>query len=423
MKDYYDVIVIGSGPGGLGTCFHLSDNSKKSILIVDKLTYSSGGLKNDVKSNWTFPIGFPKEYWSEEQANTYLKEAEKYLKPTFLPMQDLESYINRAKKFNTELYVIRQCHVGTDKSSELIDGLIKTLLNRGVDVQLNKEVIEVNHASKHVVFKNGEVIKYGDLVLSVGRAGAIWLQDLMHQLNTKFIDNIVDIGVRIELKEENYKIVKDYYDPKFWLPDQCRTFCTNSGRSGVVREKYDGYFSVNGHALSDDKKSNGLVNFALLKTIGPLTEPLESGTKYAQILGKAAMSIGGGKPLMQRIGDIRSGRRSKQSTFNSDLYDFEPTLKSCTPGDLSLVMPAKIFKSLWSSIKILDSICPGVMDPSTILYYPEIKTYSNKPVFLDGNFKISDNIYACGDGAGVSRGITGAWASGCRVSIGILNKQ
>jgi uncharacterized FAD-dependent dehydrogenase len=132
------------------------------------------------------------------------------------------------------------------------------------------------------------------------------------------------------------------------------------------------------------------------------------------------MSVAGGKPMMQRIGDIRSGRRSKASTFNSDLYDFEPTLKSCTPGDLSLVMPAKIWNSLWKSIKILDSISPGVMHPSTILYYPEIKTYSNKPQFLDDNFKISEDVYACGDGAGTSRGITGAWASGARVARGIL---
>jgi len=139
----------------------------------------------------------------------------------------------------------------------------------------------------------------------------------------------------------------------------------------------------------------------------------------AVFLATLANEIGGGKPLMQRVGDFRMGKRSTAETFNDDLYDFPP---SCpvTAGDLGLAVPAKIMRHIWAALKKLDTIVPGVLHPSTIMYYPEIKMYANKPAFLDRHFRVSTNVYMVGDGAGTSRGITGAWASGIRAAEGIL---
>ncbi len=138
------------------------------------------------------------------------------------------------------------------------------------------------------------------------------------------------------------------------------------------------------------------------------------------MLGQMVMLMGGDKPLMQRVGDFRLGKRSKTDSFTGDLYDFEPTLADCTPGDISLAMPAKILRAIWKSMKLLDTIVPGVMHPSTIMYYPEIKLYSNKPQFIDEHFQAARDIYLIGDGAGTSRGIVAAWASGVRAAEGIL---
>jgi hypothetical protein len=132
------------------------------------------------------------------------------------------------------------------------------------------------------------------------------------------------------------------------------------------------------------------------------------------------MLMGGGKPLMQRVGDFRLGKRSKQGSFTGDLYDFKPTLAGASPGDISLAMPAKILRNIWKSMKMLDTIVPGVMHPSTIMYYPELKTYANRPKFCDRHFRVTDSIWFAGDGAGTSRGITAAWASGIRAAEGIL---
>jgi len=122
------------------------------------------------------------------------------------------------------------------------------------------------------------------------------------------------------------------------------------------------------------------------------------------------------------VGDFRMGKRSKEATFNDDLYDFEPTLKGATPGDISLAVPSKILRDIWRSMKMLDTIVPGILHPSSILYYPEIKTYANRPRFIDRHFRVRDNIFIVGDGAGTSRGITAAWASGIRAARGIVKK-
>ena len=115
--------------------------------------------------------------------------------------------------------------------------------------------------------------------------------------------------------------------------------------------------------------------------------------------------------------------RTTREGLNDDLYDFIPSLSSCTPGDISLAMPAKFLRSIWKALKQLDTIVPGILHPGTIMYYPELKLYANKPVFLDTPFLAAEDIYLVGDGAGTSRGITGAWASGIRAADGIKKRK
>jgi hypothetical protein len=368
-------------------------------------------------------VGFPTELWSERQATELLTEVAGILKPAYEPRTKIGTYVVRAARLGARLLEIRQAHVGTDRAVELIRGLIDRLRDLEVTVALETEATGIDHDNRRLLIdRHPGSYGYDNLVLAPGRVGFRWLQSCMNGLGIDYSDNIVDVGIRVETREENYPIVRDYYDPKFLFPNEVRTFCTNSRAAYVVRERYETYYSVNGHSFSADRPSNGLANFAMLKTIG-LTDPVASGHRFGRILGEMAMNLSGGAPMMQRVGDFRLGKRSKRATFDQDLYDFRATLGSATPGDISLAVPGKILRDIWRALKMLDTIVPGVLHPSTILYYPEIKTYGNRPAFLDEHFRVADNLYMIGDGAGTSRGITAAWASGIRAAKGIVGEQ
>lgn len=426
--DNYDIIIVGSGPAGMGCAFTiLKEKPSLKILILDKNKYSTGGMRNDCKMNFTYPIGFPLEYWEKAMADSYLEEVTDFFQPNILEKKNIERYQKRAKRLGCELASIKQTHLGTDGGLLLIKDLLKRLDENGVDLALEEEMLSIDK-DNHQISTNKRVIKYGKILIAPGRQGFHFLQETMQTLNVPYIDNIVDIGIRVETKVDHYSIVKDYYDPKFYFPEKVRTFCTNSGRAHVVKEKYttskgENWYSVNGHAYSNDlnsEKQSDLVNFAILKTV-KLTAPLASGQQYAENLGVNAYQLGGGQPLMQRVGDFRLGSRSHEQTFNDDPYNFKPSLSNCTPSDISLAMPAKVLRAIWKAMKDLDTIVPGILHPSTIMYYPEIKLYANKPTYIDDNFKVATDIYFAGDGAGTSRGITGAWASGIRAARGMLN--
>ncbi len=420
----YDVIIVGTGPAGLGAAFHLTETAPSlSILMLDQEKICSGGLLNDCKQNYTYPIGFVVENWTREEAERLLPEVEKHFQPVIKEKKNLDIYRRRAERIGVTLLDIRQAHVGTDRSRALIRRLMAELESRGVRFRLECEVTDIfdDHDETGVVVAATEKVRAKKVIVAPGRKGFSFLQQLMERMGIDYIDNEVDVGIRLETTVNNYPIVNDYYDPKFIFPDGVRTFCTNSGHARVVLERYQGFSLINGHALSEKQPANNLVNFALLKTIG-LKDPVRSGQQMAVYLGRLANEIGGGKPLMQRVGDFRMGKRSSLETFNEDLYSFPP---SCpvTAGDLGLAVPAKIMRHLWAAMKKLDTIIPGILHPSTIMYYPEIKMYANKPAFQDRHFRVSSNVYMVGDGAGTSRGITGAWASGIRAAEGIVENQ
>jgi len=317
-----------------------------------------------------------------------------------------------------------QRYIGTDYSVKIIESITNYIENNGVKLLTNTEVYGID--KKGTTFKlrtSAGELEAEYLLLAPGRSGAEWYRDISKKLGIKTVPGPLDVGIRVEVPaivmDEITDIVRD---PKIVMhtrrfDDKVRTFCTNP-RGFVVKEVYDdGTIGVNGESYRRRKSSN--TNFALLVTIR-LTDPMEDTIEYGKSIVRLATKLGGGKPLIQRFGDLESGRRS---TWDRVLKSsISPTLKDVTPGDISMALPYRVVANLVEALRRLNRIIPGVASSQTLLYAPEIKFYSVKTVTSRDMETNVENIFVAGDGTGLSRGINVAAATGILAARGILEK-
>lgn len=210
------------------------------------------------------------------------------------------------------------------------------------------------------------------------------------------------------LYEIDFKVRTHTYD------DIIRTFCS-CPNGMVATESYDGYICVNGHSNSDHNSVNS--NFAFVCEI-QLTEPVENTIAYAKSIAEVASTIGGGKPLIQRLADLMNGRRSTWKRIEKSLVT--PTLRDVTPGDISMALPHRVVTNIIEGLECLNKVMPGVNEGSTLLYAPEVKFRSSK-IQTDGGLQTNiKNVYVAGDAAGLSGSITGAAVNGIMAARGML---
>lgn len=298
------------------------------------------------------------------------------------------------------------------------------MINKGVKFMLHTTVEEFNNGCV-VVSREDEIFKINTIyiIVATGRAGANWFHDVAKKIGLNAEYGPIDVGVRVEVPAIIMELITNiYHDPKFHIytdtyDDFIRTFCTNP-HGFVVWEIYKDFIGVNGHSMRDEKSNN--TNFALLTRI-ELTEPVEDTTAYGMSIAYLATTIGGGKPIIQRLGDLKRGRRSTWSRIGRS--SIEPTLKNVCPGDIAMALPHRIVTDIIEGLEKLDKVIPGVASDCTLLYAPEIKYYAMK-VIVDENLETNiKNIFVAGDGAGISRDITNAAATGILAARGILKKE
>jgi uncharacterized FAD-dependent dehydrogenase len=175
--------------------------------------------------------------------------------------------------------------------------------------------------------------------------------------------------------------------------------------------------TVNGHSYADRKTAN--TNFALLVSKN-FTEPFDDPIAYGKSIARLANLLSGGI-LVQRLGDLEAGRRTNSQRLTRSIVT--PTLKSATPGDLGLVLPYRYIVNLLEMLHALDKVAPGVCSRHTLLYGIEVKFYSNRLALSSRLETRVQNLFACGDGAGITRGLVQASASGLVAARSILSAQ
>ena len=438
MNDF-NILIIGSGPAGLFTAIWLERMGVDRIAIFDRNQYPSGGLLNDGKLNFDYRVGIDLDELQigRVEAQDLMHDVKQVFikfprcqQVTFIENNEkIDAWRKIAGERDVEFIAPKQWHYGTDNGRQFVDYLRNQLSH--TTFFLGTEVISIERENVRFCFvcrKDRKRKKYfGKTVLvSPGRGGAYWFRDVSEKIGINNNFGPIDVGIRVELNRKFYDSITDVvYDPKFIFhtkhhDDRVRTFCTNPG--GRVRiENYGNFKLVNGDALFDRKTEN--TNFALINTVF-LTQPFSDTTEFGRMIARQFFLLGGGRPIVQRIGDFREGKRSSQSTFNSKTRHFDRcrATYNAVPGDITLGLPARIVDNLWESLKTLDKIVPGILHPSTLLYAPEIKffdTHFSTDRHLETNI---EGIFVAGDGTGKSRGIVGAAVSGIIAAEGIGKK-
>lgn len=425
------VLIVGAGPAGLFAAHELANFC--DVEIIEQKNYIGGsGLFSDGKMNFHPQIGGDlTEFLTHKESLNILDIIKKVFVTNGLKENDdnwkhLIELESRTAKQGIRFIPIKQAHVGSDYLPKLMQIFKKELEQKNVNFKLNTKVLDVDMKKDKIILETDNGSKEGDYVLiSPGRSGSLWLTEICKKLDIDRQFNPVDIGVRVEIPNNVMKeIVEDYrcWDPKFHIfthdyDDFVRTFCV-CPYGFVVKEFYEeNTFGVNGHSMRDKKSQN--CNFALLVRIN-LTHPLENTTEYGRSIAKQINTLGGGKPIIQRLGDLRRHRRSVWNRIDKSYV--KPTLKDVTPGDIAMAYPHRIVMDIQEALNKLGKVVPGVDSDSTLLYGPEIKFYAMR---IKTNRTLQTeipNIFVAGDGAGVSRGIVGAAATGMIAARGIKNE-
>ncbi len=445
MAKKYDVIIVGGGPAGIFAALELSQASNLNILLVEKgkdidkrssLVCGLGGAGafSDGKLTLTPQVGGRlRDYLGEGDTealikyvdNIYLKfGAPKKLYGTGDKVDDIR---HQASLIELRLTPMPLRHLGTERCRSVLKAM-RDYLNSGLEFKLElmaSTIIVDNGEVRGIETETGERFDCHYLILAPGREGADWLSKEAKRLNLTTYNNPVDVGIRVEVPVAVMEeLVSVLYEAKLEFlsksfDDRIRTFCMCPAGEVIMESTggCDPVITVNGHSYANRKSNN--TNFALLVST-TFTEPFREPIAYGKYLARLANILSGGV-LVQRLGDLMKGHRSTPARIERGLV--QPTLRSATPGDLSFVLPYRHLTGLIEMLQTMDKLAPGVASSHTLLYGVEVKFYSCQLQLSPCLETEVSNMFATGDGAGVSRGLIQASASGVVAAREILRRS
>lgn len=454
------MVIVGAGPTGIFTALKLvRENPSLRILILDKgpdlekrqcpaqrpggkcvhcnpchvlSGWGGAGAFSDGKLTLSPEVGGNLgDYLNGDRLRTIIDEVDRLYtqfgasSPVFgADPDEVERLQKKAAKAGLRLLAMPVRHIGTENCREVLRNMREELLSRGVEIRMKTPIARIlaeDSTVRGVETENGETIQADFVVIAPGREGASWLAGIARELNLSLDRNPVDIGVRVEVPAVVMEpLTSVLYESKLFytsraFDDKVRTFCMNP-YGEVVLEYVGDVITVNGHSYANRKTLN--TNFAILVS-KRFTEPFKDPIAYGKSIARLANLLSGGV-IVQRLGDLEQGRRSTPERLSRSIVT--PTLKDATPGDLGLVLPYRYLVDILEMLRAMDELVPGVYSPHTLLYGVEVKFYSSRLKLTPSLETEVRNLFAAGDGAGVTRGLVQASASGLVVAEEILRR-
>lgn len=458
MKNY-DVIIVGAGPAGIFAAIELVKQDSLNVLILEQgpdldkrvcparshergctichpcaitTGWGGAGAFSDGKLTLCSQIGgWLDEFIDQDRLNKLIDYVDKiYLEfgaPEELAGQDVEE-IDKIRKqaILAELRLVncRIRHMGTDRCAWVLNNM-RSYIGGRVDIKTKVHVSSIETDKGKVLgvkAEDGSYYKAKHIIVAPGRQGSDWLSSEARRLGVSLTNNAVDIGVRVEVPAViTAELTSALYEPKLLytsksFQDQVRTFCVNP-QGYVSPEIYGDVILVNGHSYAKLKTNN--TNFALLVSTN-FTEPFKEPIAYGKYISRLANLLGGGI-IVQSLGDLYLGRRSTPQRIERGIV--KPTYPAATPGDLSFVLPYRYISDIKEMLTALDKLAPGVNSRNTLLYGVEAKFYSSRLKLSDSLETEIENLYAIGDGAGITRGLIQSSCSGVIAARAILGNN
>jgi hypothetical protein len=452
LTERYDAIIVGAGPAGLFAARELVRAGRRVVILdkgreIDRRTcplktgnrgcvhcrpcnvvcgWGGAGAYSDGKLTLTPEFGGNLErYCGRAELERLIAEVDRvYVEngaspELFEPKGEFaRAILDKARRAGLEVIPATIRHMGTDRSKDILRHIHDELKGR-CDIRMNTPVAEVladeARAVRGVRLESGEILSADRVLLAPGREGAAWMEAAVRKLDLPIAALPVDIGVRVEIPAAWAKEITDrFYEVKAILntptfDDRVRTFCMcPNGEVTTEFQSLHDIVTVNGHSNRDPDKRTENTNFAILVST-EFTKPFSDPNGYGSHIARLANMLGG-TVLVQRLGDLKKGRRSTPARIAKGLV--RPTLGSAEPGDLSFVLPYRHLVGILEMIHALDEIIPGIDGPHTLLYGIEVKFYSLKLELDEGLRTDMRGLYAAGDGAGVTRGVIQSSASG-----------
>jgi hypothetical protein len=459
MAKKYDVIIVGAGPAGIFASLELA-SAGLDVLLLDKgkdtdaricpvqkgskhcayctpchlvSGFGGAGAFSDGKLTLSTEVGgHLKELIGMEQAKNLVD----YVDSTYLKFsiahkvygigEEVAEIERQATLAGLKLIPVKLRHLGTENCRQALKAMQKYLSPR-IDIRLMtavKSIVAEDNIVKAIETDDGERLDCRYLILAPGREGSEWLVGEAERLKLSLNSNPIDVGVRAEvpsaimedLTSVLYEAKFEFYSPSF--DDRVRTFCMCPGGEVIMESTggHDPVVTVNGIGYTKHKTKN--TNFAILVST-TFTKPFHEPIAYGKYLARLANILSDGV-LIQRLGDLMDGRRSTQARIRHCLT--EPSLKAATAGDLSFVLPYRYLKGIVEMLQAMDKLAPGVASPHTLLYGIEVKFYSSQLKLTSCLETEIGNMFATGDGAGISRGLVQASASGIVAAREILKR-